>query len=133
MPNYSTKHFDRRARKFAITDQQLCEAMGRVRDGQADAVLGGGLFKQRISRTGEGRSGGFRVVFCLTNDSEAVFLTMFAKKQQDNLTDRELKAIKRLATMYRSLKTGDLATVHRTGGLREFVCEPEGGDDNAKD
>ena len=133
MAAFSIKHFDRQTRKLKITDQQLCQALRRVRSSQADAALGGGLFKQRVPRSGEGRSRGFRVVFCLTNDNNAIFLTAFAKKQQANITDRDWKSIRKTAAMYRGLKPEDLAAVQRSGSLREIECEPEGGDHDAKD
>ena len=41
--------FDRRPKKYSITDKQLLEAAQRVREGNAYAALGGGLFKECIA------------------------------------------------------------------------------------
>ncbi|MXY32756.1 MAG: type II toxin-antitoxin system RelE/ParE family toxin [Boseongicola sp. SB0664_bin_43] len=102
MANYSIKHFDRQTRKLRIPDPLLCKAVEGIREGQPDAALGGGLFKQRVARPGEGRSGGLRVVLCLRNDDTAIFLTAFAKSDQDNLTERSKRPSERQRSCIRS-------------------------------
>ena len=44
-----------------------------------DADLGGGIIKQRVARTGQGRSGGYRMLIAYRSRSRAVFLYGFAK------------------------------------------------------
>jgi hypothetical protein len=48
--------------KKGITDYELKEVVGKLEAGQADANLGGDVYKVRIARSGEGKSGGYRVV-----------------------------------------------------------------------
>ena len=133
MADLAIKPFDRRARRLKIDDDQLCEAANRVRDGQADAALGQGLFKQRIGRTGAGKSRGFRVLLCIRHDQTAIFLTAFAKKKQENLSHEELTGFQSLSAEYRALSTADLATAVRGGTFREIECTQEGDEDDLTD
>ena len=50
--------FTRFASKDGITDDELKEAVDQLEAGQGDADLGGGVYKIRIARPGEGKSGG---------------------------------------------------------------------------
>ena len=59
---YETRIFSRFARKESIKGKQLLEAVQRASGGLIDADLGGGLIKQRVSRPGQGRSGGYRTI-----------------------------------------------------------------------
>ena len=54
--------FSRFASKEGITDHELLEAVGQLEAEQADANLGGDVYKVRIARPGEGKSGGHRVI-----------------------------------------------------------------------
>jgi hypothetical protein len=40
----------------------LCDAVREMQQGIYEADLGGGLLKKRISRHGQGKSGGFRTI-----------------------------------------------------------------------
>jgi hypothetical protein len=91
---FATKGFARFASKEAIDDEVLIEAIGRAERGLVDADLGGGLIKQRVSRPGEGKRGGFRAVIAYRRQDRAVFLYGFAKNQQENIGAADLKALK---------------------------------------
>jgi hypothetical protein len=67
MRAFKTKWFARFARQELIADASLWEAIERAERGLIDADLGGGLIKQRVSRHGKGRSGGYRVIVCLSS------------------------------------------------------------------
>ena len=62
MSVYETKEFSRFARKEKISAKPLLRAATDVAQGQFDADLGGGVFKQRVARPGAGKSGGFRAI-----------------------------------------------------------------------
>lgn len=49
------------ARKFNIGDNELWQAV----NGKWDADLGGGVFKFRLARRGEGTSGGARAIVAM--------------------------------------------------------------------
>lgn len=56
---FKTRWFERFARKQRITDAALVGAIARIEEGQVDADLGGGVIKQRIARSGHGKSSGY--------------------------------------------------------------------------
>ena len=62
MAIYKTKWFDRWAKKQRLSAVALCEAVREMNAGLYNADLGSGLFKKRIGRAGEGKSGGFRTL-----------------------------------------------------------------------
>ena len=71
---FKTKAFARIARKEALGDKALTEAVADIERGLIDADLGGGLIKQRIARTGEGKRGGFRTLIACHFGKRAIFL-----------------------------------------------------------
>jgi hypothetical protein len=73
MKVYKIKGFMRFQRRERIADTALLEAMRMAERGPVDADLGGGLIKQRISRPGQGKSGGFRTLIAYRRGERAVF------------------------------------------------------------
>lgn len=88
---FKTRTFVRLIRKTDISDHALREAVERAVGGLVDADLGGGLIKQRVARQGQGRSGGYRTIIALRRD-RAFFLHCFAKNDQANISDVELRS-----------------------------------------
>src|SRR6266851_9449904 len=82
---FKTREFARLIRKTDITDRALSVAVERAGKGLVDAELGGGLIKQRLSRQGQGRSGGYRAVIALRAGDRAFFLHCFAKSDRGNM------------------------------------------------
>jgi hypothetical protein len=74
-----TRSFARFARRAAISDVSLCEAVDRAEKGLIDADLGGGIIKQRVARTGQGRSGGYRTLIAYRSRRRSIFIHGFAK------------------------------------------------------
>ena len=66
--------FGRFAEKEGITDDELKEAVKRLEMGQADANLGGGVYKVRIARPGEGRASGYRVIVFFRSEERTFFV-----------------------------------------------------------
>ena len=94
---FKTKWFSRFARKEDISDFALLEAIERLQSGVLDADLGGGLVKQRLARTGEGKSGGFRTIIAYKSGNSAFFIYGFAKNERDNIDAKDLKYLKSTA------------------------------------
>ena len=86
--------FNRFASKEGITDAELLEIVDRLEVGQADADLGGGVFKVRSARPGEGKSGAHRIIVYFRNEFRTFFVYGFAKSARDNIDEGELKAFK---------------------------------------
>jgi hypothetical protein len=57
----------------------------RADRGLVDADLGGGVIKQRVARTGQGRSGGYRMLLAYREGHRAVFLYGFSKSERENI------------------------------------------------
>ena len=77
-----------------------------VENPEAGVPLGGGVRKVRVARLGRGKSVGARVVFLFAGEDIPVFLlTVFAKNEKANLSNRDLTALiataKELAADYR--------------------------------
>ena len=86
--------FDRFAGKEGITDAELREIVDKLEAGQVDADLGGGVYKERLARPGEGKSGGYRIIIYFRNEFRAFFVYGFTKSARDNIDEGELRAFK---------------------------------------
>jgi len=90
--------FARFASKAGIQDSELKEIVRNVLETeQADADLGGGVYKVRIARPGEGKSGGYRVIVFFKTKKRTFFHYGFAKAVRDNINEGELKIMKKEA------------------------------------
>ena len=94
---FKTKVFSRFVKKERILDSQLAAAIEKIEKGQVGADLGGGVIKQRLSRSGQGKSGGYRAIVLLRFEDKAFYVYGFAKNELDNISPIELKAFKALA------------------------------------
>jgi hypothetical protein len=122
---FAVRWFVRFARKESIGDKRLCDAVERARRGVIDAQLGAGLIKQRVARSGSGRSGGYRVLIALRTRWRAVFLYGFAKNERENLDDEELADLKTLAARFMSLTEVEMKAAVSAGELKEIFCDGE--------
>ncbi len=84
------------ARKARISDQDLCDAIAQVRLGQADD-LGGGVFKKRLNKNEH------RAIILSKADEMWIYEYVFAKKDQANIDDAELRAFRKLVKSYAGL------------------------------
>ena len=100
MRAFKNTWFSRFANKEGITDDELKEAVSQLEAGQADANLGGDVYKVRIARPSEGKSGGYRVVVLFKKAERAFFMYGFAKSDRDNMTQKEIRVYKELARKY---------------------------------
>ena len=87
--------FTRFANKEGITDTELKETVDRLETGHADADLGGDVYKMRVARLGEGKSGGYRVIVFFRSEERTFFHYCFAKSASGNISKRELKEMKK--------------------------------------
>jgi hypothetical protein len=88
---FVSKTFRRFQRKEGIGDHALLQALERAGAGLIDADLRQGLIKQRVARTGQGRSGGYRTIIAYRLDHRAVFLFGFAKSALANIDGTTLE------------------------------------------
>lgn len=74
--------------------------MKQLETGIIDADLGGGVFKMRLAREGEGKSGGFRSLVCFKHAELAFFVYAFAKSERSNIDLEELADLKNWQIFY---------------------------------
>jgi hypothetical protein len=86
--------FSRFAGKEGITDKELLEIVDQLERDQADANLGGDVYKVRVARQGEGKSSGHRVIVYFRNEFRTFFVYGFSKSDVDNISRKDLKAFK---------------------------------------
>jgi hypothetical protein len=65
--------FSRFAEREAISDEELKAAVADIENGRFDADLGGGVYKQRLARSGGGKSGGYRVIVFFKKNDKTFF------------------------------------------------------------
>jgi hypothetical protein len=120
---FKTKGFARYARREGLADSALCEAVARADRGMIDADLGQGVFKQRVARPGQGRSGGFRVILFYRLGERVVFVDGFAKNEKDNISNDELADFRELAGEFLTYSTEFVQTLLDNGKWIKVICD----------
>jgi hypothetical protein len=124
MQIFKTKWFQRWAAREALTDSALLVAVEEIGQGLIDADLGGHVVKKRIGTRGRGKSGSVRTLLAFQLDDKAFFIYGFSKNERSNVSQKELKALKLLATellgytnvaLEKALKAGELIEVNING------------------
>jgi len=111
--------FNRFAKKEGITDADLHEAVDRLEAGQADADLGGGVYKIRIARSGEGKAGGYRVIVFFKSEERTFFVYGFAKSDKENIDRGDLRVLKNRSKNAFSLTEAQINSRLKDGTLVE--------------
>ena len=119
---HMTKWFARWSRKQGLTSQALCAAVDEMARGLVDADLGGGLFKKRIARSGEGKSGGWRTLVVSNMGDRWFFVFGFPKNERGNIAQHEEEALKALAHRLLTLDTQSLLAAISASELIEVHC-----------
>lgn len=118
---FKTRQFDRWARKEGVTDPMLWAAVIEMENGLIDADLGGHLVKKRIALPGRGKRGGARSLVAYRLGDCAFFVYGFAKNERDSIDDRELKALKLLASALLGWTPEQTGHALREGALIEVI------------
>ena len=100
------------------------KAISEVERGLNDADLGGHVYKKRIALQKRGKSGGARTIIAFKLKNKAFFIYGFAKNKRANISTKELRALKLLAThllsyddktLTRALRFNELVEVDNDG------------------
>jgi hypothetical protein len=108
--------------KAGIDDNALCKAIEDAAKGLFTADLGGSLIKQRIARTGQGKSGGFRTIIVFRKHMRAIFVHGFAKNEKENIGREDLAALKKLASELLTYDEKAMERAVNAGILIEVSC-----------
>jgi hypothetical protein len=116
------RRFANWAKSKGIDDEHLFETAVEAFAGEVEADLGGYLFKKRLARDGEGKSGGYRTILCFRKSGEEriVFLHGFAKTAKGNLSPTELRALKLIAKSLVGLRQDQIEALVVRGMLRDL-------------
>jgi hypothetical protein len=96
---FKSRWFDRFAENEGIGDKQLKDAVAEIEAGLVEANLGAGVFKKRIARAGEGKSGGYRTIVFFRSGERTFFQYGFSKSARDNINKKELRILKESAKL----------------------------------
>jgi hypothetical protein len=125
MQVFKTRWFARFARSEGIADKSLREALDRAERGLINSDLGRGLIKQRVARSGQGRSGGYRVMIAYRAKVRGVFLFGFAKNERENISADELVFLRELANNWLAADTATIQREVEAGNLQEVEYDEE--------
>jgi hypothetical protein len=114
--------FARFAAKESIADGELKAMVNDVLEaGQAEAKLGGGVYKVRVARPGEGKSGGYRVIVFFKSEFRTFFVYAFEKSDRVNIGQGEERAFKKDAKVDFSLTDTEIEARIAKGTLIEIL------------
>ena len=116
---FKNKAFAKFARKEQISDAKLWEAVTAAERGNIDADYGGGVIKQRIARTNQGKSGGYRAIIYYRQADKAFFVYGFSKNARDNIEEDEERELKRQAKISFALSNEQLLKLLENGTYQE--------------
>jgi hypothetical protein len=122
---FKTKWMARYARRERIADHSLREAIERAGRGTIDADLGGGIIKQRVARSGQRRSGGYRMLIAYRAGTRAVFLYAFAKNERENIDPDELLTLREIGATWLAANEKRIAQALEAGILQEVTNDEE--------
>ncbi len=122
MLKLKTKWFNKWAEKNFITDEKLLYALENISNNLGTADLGGGLYKVRTQKIGQGKRGGFRTIVVFKEEDIAIFVYGFSKTDKDNLNKEELKYFKKLS---KDLLSIDRQEYKRLEKLGDFISIKE--------
>lgn len=118
-----TRHFGRWLGKTELSIEVLCRAVEEVERGLIDAHLGGGVIKKRVALPGRGKSGSTRTLVATNSLDRWFFVFGFEKNDRDNISSKELTALKALAADLLQLGTSELSVALTANTLREICHE----------
>lgn len=113
--------FGRFARKEKISVESLRDAVDRAEKGLIDADLGGGVIKQRISRPGAGKSGGYRSIVIYKKGNKAFFVFGFPKSDLNNIRNDEVVQFKKAAQFVLALTDDQIRKLIESGQFEEVT------------
>lgn len=96
-----TPEFLRCAKKLGLSESERSEIIAELASNPmtGNEISGtGGMRKLRVAAAGRGKSGGYRVITFYSGIDIPVFLiTVYAKNQKENITDKEKNTMKTLS------------------------------------
>jgi len=120
---FKYRTFEKWAKKQGLSDEDLKKAILEIENGLIDANLGGNVYKKRIGRQGQGKSGAYRTLLLMKRNDRVIFAYGFAKGETDNITKNELEGFKIMAEAFLNLTNEQINTLINNRNLIELVNE----------
>jgi len=117
---HKSKNFAVICRKILQVRQAPRELVNQLEVGQAEADLGGGVYKLRVARSGEGKSGGYRIIVFFKSEERTFYVYGFAKSAMSNIDEKQLRDFKRTAKVVLTLTEKQLDDIVKTGKYLEI-------------
>ncbi|MBB3560111.1 hypothetical protein FHX06_001422 [Rhizobium sp. BK512] len=111
--------FERFAKKEGLDQTALWKAIELAEQGSIDADLGGHVIKQRVARSGGGKSGGYRTVILYRKEERAFFVYGFPKSARANIEEDEERAFKKMAKHVLNLSDTQLEKLVKSREFKE--------------
>jgi len=122
---FKTKVFGRWSEGEGLTDEDLCHAVDEIDRGLVEASLGAKLYKKRVARTGQGKSGGFRTIVTYQKEDRSIFLYGFGKRSKSNISEKEKQIFKKMSGQFMGYNEKSLNDFVKKGALIQVECEDE--------
>ncbi|HED15788.1 MAG TPA: type II toxin-antitoxin system RelE/ParE family toxin [Gammaproteobacteria bacterium] len=116
---FKNRWFQKWAAKEGLSDEALRAAVKEMEDGLIGAELGGHVVKKRVALPGRGKRGGTRTLVIYQQANKAFFVYGFAKNERTNISTKQLKALRLLATQLLGYTSPTLAKATKAGELIE--------------
>lgn len=111
MKSYESKWFAKWSKKNGLTNDQLLEALSRV-DAELGVVdLDGHIYKVRIGKNNQGRSGGYRTILAFKANKRSIFLFGFEKNDQENIDKSQLLLYKEYAKTFMGMTESEIQSL----------------------
>lgn len=94
-----------------------------MEQGLIDADLGGGIVKKRVALPGRGKSGSTRTLVATNKSNRWFFVFSFEKNERDNISDKELEALKDIATDLLKLTSNELDVHVESRAINEITYD----------
>jgi len=115
---FKYKKFSKFAKQERISNAKLCEAIKEIEAGLIHADLGKNVFKQRVAREKQGKSGGYRLIILYKIGELAFFVHGFSKSEEKNISQAQEDKFKEIASLFLHLSDEEIDALC---AMKEFI------------
>lgn len=117
MNAFESRWFKKWSKKNGLKKVDLLDALKRTINGSGVVNLGGYIYKIRIAKNGQGRSGGFRTILIFKKGKRSLFIYGFEKNDQDNIDKGTLADYKKFAVTLLNYTDDDINRLVNNGTI----------------
>lgn len=117
MNAFESRWFKKWSKKNGLKKVDLLDALKRTINGSGVVNLGGYIYKIRIAKNGQGRSGRFRTILIFKKGKRSLFIYGFEKNDQDNIDKGTLADYKKFAVTFLNYTDDDINRLVNNGTI----------------